>query len=268
MPDHVVITGASSGLGAALARGYSRPGVRVSLLGRDQTRLAEIAFDSRVRGAEVKVHSGDVSDAPGMESWLLDVDSLHPVDLVIANAGIGGSGALAHNSLETGDVARRILSTNVLGVVNTVTPLLPRFVARGHGHIAIVSSLAAFLGLPDCPAYSASKAAIRIYGDALRRLVVPHGVYVSVICPGFIDTPMSTSLPFRPPFLWDAERAAKHIANGLAHRRRQILFPWPISIAVLAVSMLPAVIADRILAGLRVGLYIPQSGDGFRKRKC
>jgi short-subunit dehydrogenase len=201
MPDHVVITGASSGIGAALARAYSRPGVRHSLLGRDQTRLTQIALDSRIRGADVKVHSCDVFDAPGMESWLLEVDSLHPVDLVIANAGIGGSKALAQNSLEAGDVARRILSTNVVGVVNTVTPLLPRFVARGHGHIAIVSSLAAFLGLPDCPAYSASKAALRIYGDALRRLVGPQGVDVSVICPGFINTPMSASLPFRPPLV-------------------------------------------------------------------
>jgi short-subunit dehydrogenase len=253
MPDHVVITGASSGIGAALAKAYSRSGVRLSLLARNAARLDEAAQVGRARGAEVAVHTADVADAGALTRWLFDIDAQRPVDLLIANAGIGGAEVLARNSLESGDVARRVVSTNVLGVINTVTPLLPNFVARRRGHIAIVSSLAAFLALPDCPAYSASKAAIRTYGEAVRRLVAARGVTVTIVYPGFVATPMSASLPFRPPLIWDADRAAARIADGLARKRRQIVFPWSLGLAVRATSILPSAVIDLILSVSRAG---------------
>ena len=164
---------------------------------------------------------------------------------------LAGAESLAPNCGESGSIARQIFMTNVLGVVNTVTPLLPRFVARGHGQIAILSSLAGLVALPACPAYSASKAAIRSYGAALRALLAPTGVKVSVVCPGFVDTPMSAGLPFRPPFLWPADRAALHIARALARGRREIVFPWPLAVGVRVLSLLPAAAADRILMLLR-----------------
>jgi short-subunit dehydrogenase len=253
MPDHVVITGASGGIGAALARVYSRAGVRLSLLGRDSARLDQAACASRALGAEVAIHCGDVADAAGLERWLVEIDSQREVDLLIANAGIGGGEVMARNSVESGDVARRVVSTNLLGVINTVTPLLPDFVARRRGHIAIVSSLAAFVGLPDCPSYAASKAAIRTYGDAVRRLVAARGVSVTIVYPGFVKTPMSASLPFQPRLTWDADRAAARIADGIARKRRQIIFPWSLGLAARASGFVPAAIVDRILSVMRVG---------------
>ena len=250
---HVVVTGASTGIGAALARIYAAPEIRLSLLARDLKRLEILAEDCRARGAHVEAHAGDVQDAEAMETWLVACDSIQAVDLLIANAGIGGAGALASEFGEPGDVARRIISVNTLGVVNSVTPLLRRFVLRRAGHVAILSSLGAGLGLPDCPAYDASKAAIHAYGHALRRLLLQHGVRVTVICPGFVDTPMARSLPFRPPFMWSADRAAEEIARGLARGRREILFPWQVRIAVRAARMLPLPLVDRALVWLRIG---------------
>ena len=252
---HVVITGASTGIGAALARSYAAPQIRLSLLARDRKRLETVAEDCRARGAHVEPHAGDVSDAEAMESWLAACDSIQPVDLIIANAGIGGAGAVAPEFGEPGEVARRIISVNALGVVNCVTPLLPRFVSRRAGHVAILSSLGAGLGLPDCPAYDASKAAIHAYGHALRRLLSQHGVRITVIYPGFVDTPMARSLPFQPPFMWSADRAAAKISRGLARGRREIVFPWQIRIAVRAARVLPLPVVDRVLSWLRVGAW-------------
>ncbi len=247
-PAHVVITGASSGIGAALAHTYSSPGRRLSLIARDRSRLDAVAGTSRIRGSVVDVYACDVTDAVAIERVLLDCDAREPIALLIANAGIGGRESLASNCGESGDIARHILATNVAGVINTVTPLLPRLVARRRGQIAIMSSLAGLRGLPACPAYSASKAAARAYAVALRGLLAQSGVRVSVICPGFVDTPMSASLPFRQPFLWSAERAAGYNATSLARGRREILFPWQLTLAIRATSLLPTAIVDRLLS--------------------
>jgi short-subunit dehydrogenase len=248
-PQHVVITGASSGIGAALVLIYSRRGTRLSLIARNRSRLEDIAGEARRRGSDVNVYPVDVTDAAGMESALIECDAQCSIDLVIANAGIGGAAVLAPN---TGEVARWIFCVNTLGVVNTVTPLLSRFIDRRAGHIVMVSSLAALLGLPDCPAYSASKAAIRAYGDALRRSVAIHGVRITIVCPGFVDTPMSASLPFPRPFMWSAKRAAEHIARGTARGKREVLFPWSLSIGMRIVGALPRRLADRIVTRLRL----------------
>jgi short-subunit dehydrogenase len=244
---HVVITGASSGIGAALARVYGRWGWRLSLIARDAKRLEAVAADCGAGGNDVDIHPADVTDATAIDAAMKTCDLRQPVDLVIANAGIGGQAALACDGGEPGDIARQILTTNMLGVVNTVTPLLPLLVARRRGQIAIMSSLAALAGLPACPAYSASKAATRVYGAALRSLLAPSGVRVSVVCPGFIATPMTESLPFHLPFLWTADRAALHVARSLARGRREILFPWPLVAALRLVAVLPAAMGDRIL---------------------
>src|SRR5262249_26494389 len=144
---------------------------------------------------ETEWQAADISDAQSVGHWITDCDSRQPIDLVVASAGIGGATVFAPDCGEDLDAAHEIIATNVLGVVNTVIPLLPRFVARGNGHVVIMSSLAGFLGLPQSPLYSASKAAIRVYGQGLRRLLAPRGVLVTVVCPGFVKTPMSASWP-------------------------------------------------------------------------
>jgi short-subunit dehydrogenase len=249
-PRHVAITGASSGLGAALARLYARSGATLSLTGRNEERLAQVTEQCRALGAAVEAAVVNVTDASGMRDWLCARDAAEAFDLIIANAGIGGSDAVAPETGETGERARSIVETNLIGVVNTVTPLLPLLVARRRGQIAIMSSLAGFIALPDAPAYSASKAAARLYGHGLRRRVAPHGVWVSVICPGFVDTPMSASLSLPTPLMWSAERAAQHIATGLARRKREIVFPWTLKAVVRLADILPSSVLDAALIQL------------------
>jgi len=116
-----------------------------------------------------------------------------------------------------------------------------------------LSSLAGLLGMPDCPAYAGSKAAIRIYGHGLRRLLAPHGVQVTIVLPGFIDTPMSRSLPYTPPVLWSAERSAAYICRALTRGRQEVAFPWQVNLVARATRVLPIALADRILARLRAG---------------
>ncbi|HEX8373917.1 MAG TPA: SDR family NAD(P)-dependent oxidoreductase, partial [Geminicoccaceae bacterium] len=217
-PGHVLLTGASSGIGAALARLYAAPGVRLSLLGRDSARLAVVAEMCSTAGAEVATASIDVTAAEPLAAWLGRTDEARPVDLAIANAGISGA--------STGTAtATQIIATNVFGVVNTVEPLIPRMVARGRGQLALMSSLAGFLGTAQAPAYCASKAAVRVWGEALGARLSPASVTVSVVCPGFVATPLTARNPFPMPLLMLPERAARIIARRLARGRARVAFP-------------------------------------------
>ena len=249
-PSHVVITGAGSGIGAALARHHARPGVRLSLLGRNPERLEAVAAFCGGRGAETKIQIGDVTDATAMAAWLQACDDEKPVDLIIANAGIGGDFVLAGPAGENLAHADKIVATNISGVIYSILPLLPRLVGRRHGTIVIIGSLAGFIGLADSPLYCASKAAVRMYGLALRRLLGPAGVSVTVASPGFIDTPMSASLNRKLPFLWSADKAARHIAAAAARGRRELVFPWPLAMAVRLAALLPQRWVDKILTGV------------------
>ncbi|WP_207476226.1 SDR family NAD(P)-dependent oxidoreductase [Arenibaculum pallidiluteum] len=235
-PRSIVITGGSSGLGAALAEAYAAPGIALALTGRDAARLEAVAGRCRAAGAEVRTAVLDVTDRDRLSDWLASVDAAAPVDLVIANAGIsGGSG----DGGETGEQARAILATNVMGVVDTVMPLLPAMRARRRGQVAVMASLAGFAGLPSAPAYCASKAAVRVWGEALHGAVAHDGVEVSVICPGFVRTPLTAVNPFPMPLLMDAGKAAAVIVAGLARGRARIAFPWPTYLAVRLLSALP-----------------------------
>jgi len=236
-PCHILITGASSGIGAALARIYARPDVSMSLQGRDKERLNSVAENARRRGAKVYTAILDVTDAARMSKWIQACDGRKPLDLVIANAGIsagtGGGG-------ESREQARAIFNVNVNGVLNTIHPALRRMEARKSGQIAIMSSLAGFLGFPGAPAYCASKAAVRVYGEALRECFAPKGVKINVICPGFVKTPMTEINRFPMPFLISAERAARIIKKGLAEDRARIVFPWRMYALVRAFGALPS----------------------------
>lgn len=247
-PRHVLITGASSGIGAELARLYAAPGVRLSLTGRHAERLAAVAAACRERGAHVETAIVQIVDAEALAAWVVECDATQNIDLVVANAGIGGARSIASPMGEDIEAAREILTVNVLGVVNTVAPLIPRLAGRGHGQIAIMASIAALVGLPHSPAYCASKAAVSVYGDALRRLLLPTGVSVSVIYPGYVDTPMSASLPFERLLLWPSDKAARHIADQLAKGRRTIAFPRLLHWVIRASGWLPAALLDKLLA--------------------
>jgi len=249
---HAVITGASSGIGAALATYYAHRGFVLSLLGRNPTRTNSVAQECTEAGADVRAATGDVADSVFMTAWLESCEARMPVDVIIANAGVGGRYAMPQGAGETVTVARDIFMTNLVGVSNTVLPILPRLVERRQGRLVLVSSLAGYLGLPDAPAYSASKAAVRIYGHALRRRISRHGVGVSIVCPGFVQTPMSDSLPGALPFLWGSDRAARHIAGRIARGQHEIAFPWTLSMLTRIAAMLPPSLLDSVLTRVRV----------------
>jgi len=236
-PRHLLITGASSGIGAALARRLAAPERRLTLLGRDIARLEAVAAAC---AGEIDTISVDVADRAAMTEVIDSAFAAAPVDLVVANAGISG-----------GD-AQTLMTINVQGVVNTVEPAIVHLRARGAGQLALMSSLAGFRGLPNAPAYCASKAAVRLYGEGLRGKLGRIGIRVSVICPGFIETPLTANNPFPMPFLMTAEAAAERIVRGLAKNRARIAFPHRLYWPTLVGSLLPQTLTDPIY--LRFGM--------------
>jgi short-subunit dehydrogenase len=246
-PRSLLITGASSGIGEALALAYAGPEVSLALTGRDAGRLDAVAAACRQRAATVRTAVLDVADRAGMARWIDEVDASAPVDLVIANAGKGGG---TGNGIETEEQTRKVAAINLDGVYNTVLPLIPRFVARGRGQIALMSSLASFRGFPGAPTYSASKAAVRVWGEGLRGDLHRHGVRVSVICPGFVVSRMTAKNEFPMPFLMTADRAAAIIRHGLARNRSRIAFPFPMYFLVWLTAALPPGLTDPLFRSL------------------
>ncbi len=246
----VVITGASSGLGAALARAYAAPGVALGLVARNQARLAAVVEGCRASGATVEAAAIDVADRASLEAWLSAFDRAHPVDLVIANAGISAGPELG-SAGEGIDMTTRQIATNLLGAVHTVAPLIPAMAARGRGRIVLVASLAAYRGLPYSPGYCASKAGLRAYGEALRAQLAGFGVGVTVVCPGFFTSPMTDRWAGPTPLLIGGEQAARKIKRGIDSGRGRVSFPWPMVLGMRFCDLLPAAMGDRILRGFR-----------------
>ncbi len=246
-PRAVLITGASSGIGEALARYYAQPGVALALTGRDRTRLEAVAEACRAKGAIVMADPVDSTDTVAMERFVDEAERFAPLELVVANAGIsGGTGS----SGESSEQARRIFAVNLDGVLNTVLPALAPLRKRRRGQVALMSSLASFRGFPGAPAYCASKAAVRVWGEGLRPALVADGIAVSVICPGFVTTRMTKVNAFPMPFLMDSERAARIIAKGLAANRARIAFPLPLRTASWILAALPPAAIDPLLRGM------------------
>jgi short-subunit dehydrogenase len=246
-PRHILITGASSGLGAALALEYASPGVCLSLHGRDAERLERTAAQVSRRGAKVSTHVGDVTDAQGMSAWITERDAALELDLVIANAGISASTSRVE---EIDAQAKAIFAVNVTGVFNTIHPALPLMSRRKRGQIAIVASLAGFQGFPGTSAYGASKAAARVYGEGLRAEMAPNNVEINVICPGFVKTPMTDVNRFKMPFLMSPARAARLIRKGLDSNRARIAFPWQMVAAIRVLAVLPQGLMDLLASRL------------------
>jgi short-subunit dehydrogenase len=241
----IVITGASSGIGEALALDYAAPGVALALTGRDADRVEAVAAACRAKGATVVAGAIDVVDRERFAAWLTAFDDAHPVDLLIANAGI--SIDKDNSSLDDFSVIRQTLDVNFGGVLNTVEPLLPRLMARQHGQIGIVASLASFIGLPYSASYNASKAAARVWGESIRYVLKKSGIGVSVICPGFVTTPLTANAPFPMPFIISAARASAIIRRGLERNHARIAFPLGIKAAVWLGVTLPGRWTARLL---------------------
>ena len=242
-PHSILITGASSGIGAALARRYAGPGIHLALGGRDPGRLARIAAACRTAGASVAEQSVDVTDRAAMAAWIGRVDRDAPLDLVIANAGTMRRD-LPHGPERT----RTTFAVNLDGVLNTIEPAETAMLPRRRGQLALMSSVASFFGSPHAPAYCGSKAAVRLLGEGLRRRLAPSGIVVSVICPGYVVTPMSAGSRSRMPFKTSAERAAAIIERGLARGQARIAFPLVTYFAMRLLAALPPNLAARLAA--------------------
>lgn len=252
-PTHIVITGASRGIGAALAKAYSKKDVHLSLFGRKLSELEIIAKACRELKADVSIYTIDVTQIDLLQKTLIDIDAEKPVDLVIANAGITHY-LTADNHLESWLHTKTVFDVNVMGALSTLSPLIPKMCQRKQGQIALISSMAAYYGLPVCPAYSASKSAIKTYGEALRGLLSKEKIKVSVIFPGFVQSNMSDQFLCNKPFLMTADKAAHIIKSGLEKNKARITFPFLLGIGMKFLSILPCFISDFIL--LRLGYSV------------
>lgn len=242
MSKTVLITGASSGIGAALALDQAKSGARLFLCGRNAERVEQTASACRALGALVEARVIDISDAAATRAWLEQSDDAAPLDLVIANAGIsGGDGEAA---------ARAIFDVNVTGVLNTVYPALDRMTPRGAGQIALVSSIAGNRGFPSAPAYSASKAAVLALAEGLRGQYAGRGIKINAICPGFVRSRITDQNDFPMPYFMEGDRAARIISNGLAADRAKISFPWQMRLMGWITRALPSGLGTALLSRL------------------
>jgi short-subunit dehydrogenase len=246
----IVVTGASSGLGAALAAAYAAPSTVLGLLGRDRRRLAETAARCAAKGAAVETAAIDVADAPAMAGWLDAFDRDHPVGLIVANAGTS-AGPEPANPSEGAESATRQVQVNLIGAINTLEPLLPALCRRRHGRIAVIASVAAYRGLPDSPGYCASKAGLRAYAEALRPRLARHGVGMTVVCPGFFTSPMTDRFDGPRPFLIGVEAAARRVKRGIDRGRRRVAFPRPLVLGLQFCDLAPAMIGDAVMRHYR-----------------
>lgn len=244
---NVLITGASSGLGAALARACAGPGAVLHLSAREASRLDGVAADCRAKGATVHAVGVDVRDEAGMAGWIGGAGRL---DLVIANAGIGaGTG----DGWESAEDARRVFETNVTGVLNTALPAIAAMAAQPpgtdglRGRIAVIASVAAFVAAPSTPAYSASKAAVQRWTEARDATERKRGIRLHAVCPGFVRTPMTAVNDFPMPFLMEPERAAQLTLAGIAAGRLRIVYPWRLYAMARLVGALPPGWRNRLL---------------------
>ena len=245
-PRSILITGASSGIGEALAREYAHPGIFLALSGRNRERLDAVAAYCRDKGVTVSADVIDVTDRDAMAEWIKATDAGHPLDLIIANAGIAGdSGARGADLNER--LTRDIFDVNMIGVLNTVFPVLENMRQRKHGQLALVSSIAGFRGLPSAPAYSASKATVKAYGEALHGVLAKDRVGVSVICPGFVKSRITDKNAFSMPLIISAPKAARKIRKGLEKNQLLIAFPWPFVTFMWCLNLLTPYWANKLL---------------------
>ena len=244
-----MITGASSGIGAALARELSRRGHALGLMARRAEMLDALVAEIETPAVALPC---DVTDSAAVREAVAKGEAAlgGPFDLAVANAGVGISFTAENFKLED---ARQMVDVNLIGMLVLFDAVVPKMIERRAGHFAGVASIAGHRGLPTSAVYSCTKAAMQAFLEANRVELAPHGIAVTTINPGFVESPMTAKNKFKMPFLMSAERAARIIADGLERRKRVIEFPLPMSMLMRFARLLPNAVYDRALRGRERG---------------
>jgi len=243
----VMITGASSGIGRGLAVELARRGARIGLVARRAAVVAEVVREIESVGSVGLALPADVQDADSLLAAAERLrDEFGPVDILIANAGIGPTRDAA--AIDAKEIAE-VIQVNVIGASNSAAAVIPQMVERGSGQLVIISSLAAYRGLPKSAAYCASKAAVSAFFESLRLDLAPRGIDVTIIHPGFIKTPLTAGREAQMPFLMELDDAVNKMANAIEKRRKRYSFPWQLATIVRAGMIMPIWMYDQISRG-------------------
>jgi short-subunit dehydrogenase len=243
--QRVIITGASSGIGAALAQCYAQRGAALGLIARRKSELEELAAQLSV---PVRIYPADVRDAAAMQAAAVDFIAHHgSPDIVIANAGVS-TGTLTELPEDLASF-QEVIDINVVGMVKTFQPFVAAMRAERRGRLVGIASVAGYRGLPGAAAYSASKAAAISYLESLRVELASAGVRVITICPGYIETPLTANNPYPMPFLLSADVAARKIAATIDSGKSYAVIPWQMAIVARVMHVAPRWLYDRVLSG-------------------
>jgi short-subunit dehydrogenase len=251
------ITGASTGLGEGFARRFAREGYAVGLAARSVERLDGLAEEIREAGGRAGSYPCDVTDRQQLLSAVEECEKeLGSVDLLIANAGISRNTLIDPFDV---DWVETVIRTNLFGAIYATEAVLPGMLRRGRGQIVAISSIAGFQGLPMSAAYSASKAGMNNFFESLRVDLRDTGVYVTVIAPGFVKTPLTSHNRHPMPFLMDVEPAVERMTRAILRKKKSLAFPWPLAWIALAARNLPRSVFDRITSKIKRGKS-PEAG--------
>ncbi len=245
MGYHAIITGASAGIGAALAHELSRSGYSVGLIARREAKLAEVVDSVRGSGGVAEYAVADVTDREALTAAVRQLeDKLGPCELMVANAGV--IGMQFADEFKATDVTW-IMDVNFNGVVHSVEAVLQGMLSRGRGQLVAISSVAGFRGLPTWGAYSASKAAVNTFMESLRVELKPRGITVTTVQPGFIDTDMTAGSKNPMPFLLSSDDLAHRVAGAIARRAGEYTVPWQMGALMWVTRRLPNWLYDKVL---------------------
>lgn len=239
-----MITGASSGIGRGLAVELARRGAKLGLIARRVEALDELVGEIEALGSKAIAFPADVQNSGSLGEAVEGLSAeLGPIDVLIANAGIGPT---KDSALLRGEEVAEVININVIGAANSATAVVPEMVARGSGHLVVISSLAAYRGLPKSAAYCASKAAVSAFFESFRLDLEPRGINVTIIHPGFIKTALTSGRHAQLPFLMELDDAVKKIVRAIEKKKKTYSFPWQLATIVRAGMVMPIWMYDRI----------------------